>query len=275
MSRYQSKAIFDERHLAFLDCETISGEEMENGGFPPWATHSPIVVSVLTADRNSHDEWQFEMTSIRFGEDEEPFERLEEVLANRACVTFNGRAFDLPVLMLAAQSTRNFQLPALTRAATEPRFVAAKHYDLADKYSSFGSARGCSLAMLCDALGIANKVTAHGDEVGQLYDEGKVDIIVEYCEGDVVSTALLFAYYRAIETGNSSYHASLTSQLVRWIYAQGYEHLTPFCEIEDLSALLRLSLIGQIDAAAREAELHAALQAKRDLDASFTETIHY
>ncbi len=275
MSRYQPRAIFDENRLAFCDIETISGEEVENGGFPPWASHIPVVVSVLTADRNLHGEWKFELASIRFGEDEEPFERIEGLLQGRSCVTFNGRGFDLPVLMLAAQSTRNFCVPALMAAASEPRFVSAKHYDLAEKYSNSGSARGSSLSMLCDAVGVKSKVTAHGDEVGQLYDQGRTDTIVEYCEGDVVSTGLLFAHYRAIETGNSSYHASFTSQLVRWIYAQGCEHLTPFCEIEDLSALLRLSLIGQIDAATRQAELNADLRAKRALDASFGEIIHY
>jgi len=267
--------MFDDRRLAILDIETVSGEEVEEGEFPPWATHVPVVISVLTADRNLHDEWQFEMTSIRFCEDEEPFERLEELLRGRACVTFGGRNFDLAVLMCTAQATRNYFLPALTAAATESRSTSAKHYDLVDKYSNYGSARGCSLAMLCDAVGIASKITAHGNEVGQLYDEGKVETIVEYCEGDVISTALLLANCRAMEKGDSSFHASLTSQLVRWIHEQGHDHLMPFAEIDGLAELLRQSLIGQIDAASRHAQLNADLQAKRALDASFTETTHY
>jgi hypothetical protein len=275
MSRYQSRATFDDRHIAFLDVETISDAEVEEGVFPPWATHVPVVVSVLTADRNLHDEWQFEMTSIRFGEDEEPFERLEELLRGRACVTFGGNNFDFRVLMLAAQATRNYRLNALTAAATEPRYASARHYDLADKYSNFGAARGCSLAMLCESLGIAAKVSAHGSEVGELYDEGKIDEIVEYCEGDVLSTALAFANCRAMEKGDATYHASLTGQLVRWIHAQGHDHLMPFAEIEGLGGLLCQSLVSQIDAASRHAQLNADLQAKRALDASFTEIVHY
>ena len=275
MSRYQSKAIFDDRHVCVVDIETISGEEMPEGGFPPWPTHTPVVASALICDYDTFGEWQFDLVSIRFCEDDEPFERLEGLLNGRSAVTANGRAFDLPVLMLAAQSTRNFHLPALAAAAIEPRYVSARHYDLLDKYSNFGSARGCSLAMLCDALGIKSKVNAHGDEVGELYNEGKIDEIVQYCEGDVISTTLLLAHYRAMEKGDASYHASLTAQLVRWIHAQGHEHLLPFTEIEDLAGLLRLSLIGQIDAATRRGELDAALQAKRTLDASFTEITHY
>lgn len=275
MSRYQPRAIVDDAHLAILDIETISGEEMEDGGFPPWATHTPVVASILTADRDAHGEWQFALESVRFGEDEAPLDRINELLSGRTCVTFNGRSFDLPVLILQAQATRNFSLGALTAAASEPRFVSARHYDLADKFSNYGSARGASLAMLCEVLGLAAKVTAHGNEVGQLYDEGEIEKIEEYCSGDVCSTALLAAHWRAMETGNATYHASLTSQLVRWIHQQEHLHLLPFTQIDDLSSLVGLSLIGQIDAATRQAELNAALQAKRALDASFTEIIHY
>lgn len=275
MSRYQPRAIFDDQHLAVLDIETISGEEMEDGSFPPWASHVPVVASILVADCNSYNEWSFEMTSVRFGEDEDPFGQIEHRLRGRACVTFAGRNFDLAVLMLAAQSSRNFLLPALSAAATEPRFVSARHYDVAEKISNYGSARGCTLAMLCERLGVAAKVNTHGSEVGQLFDEGKVDEIVEYCEGDVLSTALAMASCRAMEKGDPTYHASLTSQLVRWIHAQGHNHLLPFAEIDDLGGLLCLSLISQIDAAIKQAELDAALQEKRALDASFGETIHY
>lgn len=275
MSRYQPKAMFDDRRVAFLDIETISGEEMEDGSFPPWASHTPVVASILTADCNIYNEWQFELASIRFGEDDNPFGQIEDRLRGRSCVTFGGRNFDLAVLMLAAQSSRNFVLPYLSAAATEPRFVSARHYDLAEKISNYGSARGCTLAMLCESLGIAAKVNAHGSEVGQLYDEGKVDEIVQYCEGDVLSTALAMASCRAMEKGDPSYHASLTSQLVRWIHAQGHEHLLPFAEIEELGELLGLSLISQIDAATKQAGLDAALREKRALDATFGETIHY
>ena len=104
MQRYQSRPVFDDCHLAVLDIETISGEEMEDGGFPPWTTHTPVVASVLTADYDAHGMWHFAIESMRFGEDEKPLERIDELLRGRACVTYNGRGFDLPVLMLTAQA---------------------------------------------------------------------------------------------------------------------------------------------------------------------------
>ena len=275
MNRYQHRARFDQNHIIALDIETVSGEEMEDGAFPPWATHTPVVASMLSADRDAHGEWHFKLESVRFGEDEEPLKRIDELLRGRSCITMNGRGFDFPVLFLAAQATRNFGLRALTAAATESRYESARHYDLADKYSNYGSARGSSLAMLCEAVGVKAKITAHGDEVGQLYDEGKIDEIVEYCSGDVVSTLQLYANYRAMETGDPAYHASLTYQLVRWIQEQQCDHLAPFAEINELADLVRQSLIGQIDAAFDNARVDANLHAKRALDASFTETVTY
>ncbi len=275
MNRYQQRPVFDDRHLAILDIETISGEEMEDGGFPPWPTHTPVVASVLTADRDAHGIWHFAIESLRFGEDEEPLQRIDELLRGRACVTYNGRGFDLPVLMLTAQATRNFRLPALAAAATESRYVSARHVDLADKYSGYGAARGASLARLCEALGVAAKVAAHGDEVGKMYDEGRIDEIASYCEGDLVSTGMAHAFSRAMETGDATYHASFVWQLVRWINDQELEHLKPFAEVEMLEDLLRQSLIGQIDAALHNAQLDADLTAKRELDASFGEATTY
>jgi len=274
MSRYQPKAIFDDRHLAFLDCETISGEEIEDG-FPPWCTHTPICASILTADYDTHGLWHFAIETMRFGEDEAPFERIDGLLRGRAAISFNGRGFDFPVLMLTAQATRNFRLPALTAAATEPRYLSARHVDLADKYSSYGGARGASLASLSEALGVSAKVGMCGGEVAQLYDEGRIDEIVEYCEGDVSNNLHLHANFRAMEKGDAGYHAALVWQFSRWVHDQELEHLKPLADVEMLENLLRQSLIGQIDAALRNAEIDAELTAKRKLDASFGEATTY
>lgn len=275
MNRYQPRPVFDDSRLAFLDIETISGEEMEDGAFPPWPTHSPVIASVLTADLDAHGIWNFAIESLRFGEDEAPLNRIDELLRGRSCVTFAGNNFDLKVLFLAAQASRNFSLPALTAAATEPRYTSARHVDLADKYSGYGAARGATLASLSEALGVPAKVSCHGSEVGQLYDEGRIDEIVEYCEGDVSNNLHLHANFRAMEKGDAGYHAALVWQFSRWVHDQELEHLKPFADVEMLENLLRQSLIGQIDAALHNAQLDAELTAKRELDASFCEATTY
>ena len=275
MKHYKYQARFDPCHLAVLDIETVSSESMPEGEFPPWCTHSPIICSILTADRDRHGEWLFALETIRFGEHGSPFEQIDELLTGRSCVTFSGKNFDLPVLCLAAQKARCFALPALVAAAQEPRFHSAKHYDLADRISGFGGARGATLERLCKELGIAAKVDVHGSEVGKLYDEGRVLEIANYCDGDVASTLLLAAHQWAFEQGDEGYFASLVFQFTRWVLKYGIEHLMPFTEVNDIGSLLSLSLIGQIEAAQTNAKIDADLREKRRIDDSFTDTIHY
>lgn len=275
MSYHQPRARFEHEHLAVLDIETISGEETPDGSFPPWCTHTPVVCSVLTADRDCDGLWTFGLESIRFNEDEDPLERIEGLLAGRSCVTFNGSGFDLPVLTLTAQKTRCFDLPSLKAAATEPRFHSAKHFDLADRISGYGRARGASLEKLCKELGIPAKLDVHGSDVGTLYAEGRTDEIVDYCESDVAATLLLAAHQIAFERGDEDYFASLSSQFARWILNDGREHLQPFAKIDDLDLLLGVSLISQIEAARANAKADADWQEQRRIDASFTDTTHY
>lgn len=274
---YSSKprARFDEDHLCVLDIETISGEEMEDGGFPPWPLHTPVVASLLTADLNREGQWVFDLENIRFGECEEALYRIDERLDGRSCVSYNGRGFDLPVLMLTAQKARIFDVPSLRAAALEPRFVGGKHYDLADRVSGFGAARGASLERLCDALGIPVKLGVDGSDVGKLYDRGDIDAIEQYCSGDVAATLLVTAHQRAMETGNPGYHASLTWQFARWAEDQCLDHLMPYAEVRDSQELQRLSLLGQLEAAQQSARLNAEWREQREIDASFGDVTTY
>jgi DNA polymerase elongation subunit (family B) len=216
------------------------------------------------------------LESVRFGEDEDPLDRIDELLDGRSAISFNGAGFDFPVLMLAAQKARNFDLPALRTVATQPRF-GNLHYDLAQRYSNFGQARGASLERLCSALGIPAKIDTHGDDVAQLFAQGKIDRISAYCETDVAATLMLFAQQRAMEIGDPAYHAALTYQFVRWIEQEMLDHLTPFADVHDLRELQRQSLLRQLEAADIKAAADADLRAKQALDAAFgdADVIHY
>lgn len=273
MTRYQPKQ-FEDRHIAVLDIEAIGAEQPEDGSFPPWPTFTPILASVLQADRNSYGEWSFNLETVRFCEDEQPFGRLDELLRARGLVSFNGAGFDLPVLLLNAQKARCFQLPALTAAASQPKWGNV-HFDLAQRCSNFGAARGGTLEQLCSALLIPVKIEAHGDQVADLYDRGEIDAIEAYCSTDVAATLMLYAHQRAMETGDPLYHAALTTQFVRWAQQDGRDCLRPFTEVEQLDRLLPISLLGQIAAAEQVAGMNAEWRDKQALDASFGEAVHY
>ena len=177
--------------------------------------------------------------------------------------------------MLAAQKARLFGLPAMTAAATEPRYWSARHYDLADRVSGYGSARGASLERLCGALSIPVKTCAHGSDVGELYDQGEIEAIERYCATDCCATLMAYAHQRAMETGNPGYHAALTIQFARWAEWQYADHLAPYARVDNPNPLLQLSLLGQLDAALNNAALNADVRAQEALDASFTEVTTY
>lgn len=273
MSRYQPKQ-FEDRHLAVVDIEAISGEQPDDGSFPPWPTFTPILASVLQADRNSYGEWSFHLETVRFVEHEQPYEKLDELIRARGLITFNGAGFDLPVLMLNAQKDRCFQLPALTAAATQPKWGNV-HYDLAQRCSYYGAARGGTLEQLCDALGIPAKLDVHGQDVAGLCDRGEINRIEDYCSTDVAATLMLYAHQRASETGDPLTHASLITQFVRWAQQDGRDCLRPFTDFPDLSQLLPISLLGQIAAAEEVAAINSEWRDKKALDASFTEAVSY
>lgn len=262
---------FNQRSLCALDIETISNVFMEDGGFPPWPTHKCIVASMLTADLDNHGEWSFAVESVRFEGNPFALDRVNELLRGRSAVTMNGRGFDFPVLLLHAQRARKFKLHALTTAATEPRYWSARHYDLADKFSQYGGARGVSLERLCEALGIPVKIAAHGNEVGELHAAGQIDLIEQYCEQDVCSTILAMAFYRAVETGDPTYHAALTYQFARWAEQRG-EHLRLYADIEAPEDLMQLSLTAQIDASVEAARMNAEARAFHALERTFVRT---
>lgn len=273
-NRYHRRAKFDADHIAVLDIETIA-EKTEDGSFPPWCTHSPIVCSILTADRDAHGLWHFSLETINIDEDTQAIEAIEDLLAGKSLVTFNGRGFDLPVLLLAAQKLRYFAAPALLAAASEPRYESVLHYDLADRISGFGAARGASLELLCRELDIPAKLDTHGDEVADLYQQGRIDEIAAYCETDVAATLMLFAHRYACERSDEGYFGSLVFQFANWVRQTQDTHLQPFAEINELDVLLRCSLLGQIDAARANARANADWQEHRRIDAEFTSTTHY
>lgn len=111
-------------------------------------------------------------------------------------VSFNGRGFDVPFMMI--RSAVNQVKPSVDLMAK--RYInyggqAIKHIDLFDQLSFYGAVRRKgSLHLFCRAFGIkspkANGIT--GEEVSKMFKEKKYQEIAEYNSWDLIATAELY-----------------------------------------------------------------------------------
>jgi len=105
-------------------------------------------------------------------------------------VTFNGRGFDCPFILLRSALLR---IPP-TRNLLPYRYGAEEHCDLLDQFTFYGSTRRFSLDFYCRSFGIGSPKEGGvtGAEIGSLFAAGRYRQIADYCMGDVVATAELF-----------------------------------------------------------------------------------
>lgn len=121
-------------------------------------------------------------------------EKFWEAVKSYDCIiTFNGRGFDCPFLIV--RSAVHKIKP--TRDLMPNRYGDA-HIDLLDRLSFFGSVRRkFSLDMWCRTFGITSpkEEGITGYEVKDLYERGKFLDIARYCVRDLHATKELFFYW--------------------------------------------------------------------------------
>lgn len=113
-------------------------------------------------------------------------------------VSWNGRRFDMPVLILraflygipaSAYFLRGDRWSGYTR-----RYAPEYHSDVADLLSLYGGATPMALDEMARAMGLPGKGEDHGSMVEALAAAGEIDRVRSYCETDVLNT--LGLYYR-------------------------------------------------------------------------------
>jgi len=105
-------------------------------------------------------------------------------------ITFNGRTFDCPFLMLRSailgiKPTRNL-LPY--------RYSANESCDLMEQLTFYGAFRKFNLDFYCKGFGIKSPKSEGltGLDLGPLFHTGRFKDIAEYCLGDIRATAELY-----------------------------------------------------------------------------------
>jgi 3'-5' exonuclease len=106
-------------------------------------------------------------------------------------ITFNGRGFDCPFLLIRSAILQ----VKPSRDLMPYRYNASVHCDLLDQLTFYGATRKFSLDFYCKSFGIESP-KAHGItglDLGRLFGEKRFGEIANYCLGDVRATAELFS----------------------------------------------------------------------------------
>jgi DNA polymerase elongation subunit (family B) len=187
-------------------------EDIKNGLGFLFFIGEVVVIGVLDTEKNKGVVYyqapgqvneEFEEGGMLFKQRTEK-EMLEQfwqgILSYNEFVTFNGREFDIPFLMIRSvvhkvKPTKNL----LSNRYLGSQLYNAKHIDLCDQLSFYGSVRRkCSLHLATRAFGIespkANGVS--GDDVANLFREKKFLDIARYNVGDLIATKKLYEYWR-------------------------------------------------------------------------------
>lgn len=201
---------------AFLEQKEKSGSE-----FLPIAFHRVISIAAVFCD----DFGRFERVGV-FGRkpeipsDEEIEKRtIGEFLkwfnkTNPKLVSFNGRGFDIPALMLRAMKYNLESLAYYEQDNTQynknkwenyrQRYSERFHTDLLDSLGHYGSVRGLKLDDVASLCGLPGKYDVSGGDVYKLYYENNaLQQIDEYCQSDVLNTYWVYLKYEILK-GNLS-----------------------------------------------------------------------
>jgi DNA polymerase elongation subunit (family B) len=142
---------------------------------------------------NSGEEWVLEEKKIHYkGVPEEEmitsFWRIAEVTDQ--VITFNGRNFDVPFLMMRSALLRIKP----SKNLIGKRYDNSSHIDLLDQFTFFGLTRKFNLDFYCNAFGIESPKSKgiSGMDVKNLYEAGRVKEIAVYCGEDILATYQLY-----------------------------------------------------------------------------------
>jgi hypothetical protein len=195
--RYPAEEIAPEAAVRRYRDELIAKYETD---FIPYTFQVPvsIVVAKVAADYRLIDLVALDEPQFRSHVMTENFWRGWDAYKRPTLVSFNGRSFDLPLLELAAfryglSLPGWFAMKAKSFDQPRNRYNTEAHLDLHDVLTNFGATRftgGLNLA--ANLLGKPGKMDVQGCMVQDLYNEGRLAEINDYCRCDVLDTYFVF-----------------------------------------------------------------------------------
>ena len=149
--------------------------------------------SVVLYENGKDEEWSVEEKTIKYKpySEEEMLKYFWKYVSKaEKVISFNGRYFDLPFLMI--RSAINKIKP--TSNLMKYRYDSSHHIDLLEQLTFFGLTKKFNLDFYCHAFGIISPKSKGitGMEVKELYRAGRIKDIAIYCGEDVKATYELF-----------------------------------------------------------------------------------
>ena len=240
------KSTFDvgklDEYEAILKAQEIY-KESHNSTFLPLPYHRVVAISAVIADEFGN--------FIKVGDFGNDSEEEEDIIRhffsfveekNPKLVSFNGRGFDMPMLLIRAMRYNlsfhsyfdqdNPQLGKSKWANYRQRYSEEFHTDLLDSLGSFGAVRNLKLDTICNMAGVPGKYDVSGDQVFELFYEGEIEKIREYCQSDVLNTYWIYLKYELLRGRLTieDYYRYLANMKER-LPKLGYHK--PFCDAID------------------------------------------
>lgn len=205
-------------------CQKAFEDQREKSGsdFLPIYLHKIVSISSVIADEYGHfiKVGNFGKTNISTSDDNMEKSIIEDFLkfinkSQPKLVSFNGRGFDVPTIMLRAMKYNlcayayyEQDNSAFNKNKWEnyrQRFSERFHTDLLDSLGHFGMVRNLKLDNVCSMLNIPGKYDMSGDQVYKIfYDKSqemqtRINKIDEYCQSDVLNTYWVYLKYELLK----------------------------------------------------------------------------
>jgi predicted PolB exonuclease-like 3'-5' exonuclease len=154
-------------------------------------------------------------------------------------VSWNGSAFDLPVLTYRAlrhqlQAARYWELGEGDQSFRFNNYLGRfhwRHIDLMDVLSGYQGRSRVSLDRMAQLLGLPGKLGMSGEAVWDAWLEGRIAEIRDYCETDVVNTYLIYLRFELLRGRLTREDYLNECGMVRGsLEASGKPHLSRFCD---------------------------------------------
>ncbi|MDR1957869.1 MAG: 3'-5' exonuclease [Planctomycetaceae bacterium] len=195
--RYPSEELTPQEAVRKYRDELI---EQTGGDFIPYSFQLPVSLAIakVSSDFRLTDMVTLDEPNFRPHVITEKFWRGWQAYNQPTLVTFNGRGFDVPLLELAAfrygiAIPHWFNLRAKTYEQPRNRYNQNAHLDLCDILTNFGAARvSGGLNLMANLIGKPGKMDTQGSMVQDLYEQGELERINNYCRCDVLDTYFVF-----------------------------------------------------------------------------------